>query len=369
MFNIFNQSSRTNLSNIKLMLRTAKGLFDNNIRHKPTPLFLYLKVTTRCNARCWFCNAYARSAENELSLEELCGLIDQATALGCTVLCTTGGEPLVRKDLPKIFEYAQSKDMWIQLYTNAYYLEKRIPDIGKFTDSLLVSLDFPDKRHDKIRGHNGAFDRAIRGIKASKDHVSLTMINCVINQTNLADLEKMVLLAQRLDVSITFGPLQEHYYLPDEVRIKDPDDLRTAIDRLIEMKKSGYPILDSIQFLEFIKNPVRFNCYTNRIMLPIDWEGKIEYMCPLLYEARAGDIRKKPLRELWFSERLERFRRFTPSCENYMNCGDNAVVELSQLSSLSPLIAIGFVRDFIKFRNTGKGRGKLAPRERHDDKN
>ena len=352
MLDIFNQSSRTTLSNFKLIYRTAKGLFDNNIRQKPTPLFLYLKVTTQCNARCQFCNAYERSTENELSREEIFDVIDQATALGCTVLCTTGGEPLVRKDLPKIFEYAQQKDMWIQLYTNAYFLEKRLPEIGKYTDSLLVSLDFPDKRHDKIRGREGSFERVIRGLKASKDYVSLTMINCVINQTNLADLEKMVLLAQSLDVSITFGPLQEHYYLPDEVRISDKIAHQSAIDRLIEMKKDGYPILDSIKFLEFIKNPVPFNCYTNRIMMPIDWEGKIEYMCPLLYESRAGDIRKSPLRKLWYSKRLERFRRFTPTCDNYKNCGDNAVVELSQLSSLSPMIAAGFVRDFVKFRNT-----------------
>ncbi|MFQ6126168.1 MAG: radical SAM/SPASM domain-containing protein [Candidatus Heimdallarchaeota archaeon] len=357
MIDIFSQSSRTNLSNIKLILRTVKGLFDNNIRHKPTPLFLYLKVTTKCNARCWFCNAYNRPAINELSRDELFDVIDQATVLGCTVLCATGGEPLVRKDLPKIFEYAQSKDMWIQLYTNGYYLQKRIPEIGRFTDSLLVSLDFPDKRHDKLRGLKGSFDRAIEGIKASKEYVSLTMINCVINQTNLADLEKMVLLAQSLDVSITFGPLQEHYYLPDAVRIKDPDILSTKIDRLIEMKKEGYPILDSIKFLEFIKEPVRFSCYTNRIMLPIDWEGKIEYMCPLLYETRAGDLRKKPLRNLWFSKRLEKFRRFTPTCNNYRKCGDNAVVELSQLSNLSPIIALGFMRDFIKFRNSNKSRG------------
>jgi MoaA/NifB/PqqE/SkfB family radical SAM enzyme len=360
MFNIFNQSSRTNLSNIKLMFRMAKGLFDNNIRHKPTPLFLYLKVTTRCNQRCMFCNAYERPAENELTREELFDIIDQSTELGCAVLCTTGGEPLVRKDLPQIFKYAQSKDMWIQLYTNAYLLEKRIPEIGRYTDSLLVSLDFPDKRHDKIRGRKGAFERAVQGIKASKDYVSLTMINCVINQTNLADLEKMVLLAQSLDVSITFGPLQEHHYLPDTVRIQDTAAHKATIDRLIDMKKSGYPILDSIEFLEFIKNPVPFNCYTNRIMLPIDWEGKIEYMCPLLYESRAGDLRKKPLRELWFSKRLEKFRCFSLTCNNYMNCGDNAVVELSQLSNLSPLIALGFVRDFFRFRNVGKKNGKLS---------
>ena len=70
-------------------------------------------VTRRCNLHCVHCYAHAKDLEfeNELSFDEGKRLIDDLAAFGVPVLLLSGGEPLVRPDLPQLAAYAVSKGM------------------------------------------------------------------------------------------------------------------------------------------------------------------------------------------------------------------------------------------------------------------
>ena len=61
-------------------------------------------VTRRCNLKCIHCYAHARDIpyENELSTQEARNLIDDLANMGVPVLLFSGGEPLLRKDLPEL---------------------------------------------------------------------------------------------------------------------------------------------------------------------------------------------------------------------------------------------------------------------------
>src|SRR5579872_3398386 len=65
---------------------------------------LRISVTDRCNIRCFYCmpedNVNYVAREEILSFEEIERFVGVATSLGVTKLRITGGEPLVRKDLP-----------------------------------------------------------------------------------------------------------------------------------------------------------------------------------------------------------------------------------------------------------------------------
>src|SRR5271157_1172045 len=67
---------------------------------------LRVSVTDRCNIRCFYCMperdpAYVARAEI-LSYEEIERFVTVAAGLGVTRLRITGGEPLVRRDLPDL---------------------------------------------------------------------------------------------------------------------------------------------------------------------------------------------------------------------------------------------------------------------------
>ncbi|MCP4369301.1 MAG: radical SAM protein, partial [Deltaproteobacteria bacterium] len=65
-------------------------------------------ITRRCNLKCVHCYAHAKdiSFDNELSTQEGKRLIDDLSGFGVPVLLFSGGEPLVRKDLPELADYA-----------------------------------------------------------------------------------------------------------------------------------------------------------------------------------------------------------------------------------------------------------------------
>src|SRR5512143_1062733 len=77
-------------------------------------------VTRRCNLRCVHCYAQAKdhAEEGELTTEQGKYLLDDLAAFGVPVVLFSGGEPLVRKDLPELASYAVGKGMRAVISTN-----------------------------------------------------------------------------------------------------------------------------------------------------------------------------------------------------------------------------------------------------------
>ena len=74
---------------------------------------LRLSVTDRCNLRCLYCMPEPDYAwlprESILEFEEIADLVDAFTALGVDRVRITGGEPLLRRDLPTLVELLAAK--------------------------------------------------------------------------------------------------------------------------------------------------------------------------------------------------------------------------------------------------------------------
>jgi len=77
-------------------------------------------VTRRCNLRCIHCYAHATEAADadELTTGQGKALLDDLAAFGVPVVLFSGGEPLVRKDLPELAAYAVAKGMRAVISTN-----------------------------------------------------------------------------------------------------------------------------------------------------------------------------------------------------------------------------------------------------------
>src|SRR5579862_6086976 len=96
---------------------------------------LRISVTDRCNIRCFYCmpeeNVRYEKREAILSFEEIERFARVAVSQGVTKLRITGGEPLVRKDLPvlisKLAAIPGVRD--IALTTNGVLLAKQARDL------------------------------------------------------------------------------------------------------------------------------------------------------------------------------------------------------------------------------------------------
>ncbi len=147
---------------------------------------LRISVTDRCNYRCVYCmpaEVQWLPKPQILTFEELQHLVTLFAQEGVTKLRLTGGEPLVRRDLPLLAERLNQIEgiREISLTTNGYYLKeyaRALKSAG--IERLNVSLDSlrPD-RFEKIT-RNNSFHRVMEGIAEAKaagfDPIK---INCV----------------------------------------------------------------------------------------------------------------------------------------------------------------------------------------------
>ena len=146
-------------------------------------------MTRRCNLKCIHC--YSNSADieypDELTTEEGKKLIDDLAQFGSPVIFFSGGEPLLRKDLLELAQYATDKGMRAVISTNGTLITKEIAaKLQKVGLSYVgVSLDGLEKTHDRFRGKKGAFAAAIEGIRNCRDAGIKVGIRFTVNKHNL----------------------------------------------------------------------------------------------------------------------------------------------------------------------------------------
>jgi len=208
--------------------------------------YLRISVTDRCNMRCDYCrpsaDAYkAESHANILHYEEIERIVSVAAELGVTKLRITGGEPLVRRDLPVLIEKlsAISGITDLALSTNATLLgkyAKELVDAG--LHRINVSIDSLNTlRFRKLTG--GELAPVLAGIQAAKD-TGLTPIklNTVLMKgINDGEVSDLIDFASDIGATIRFIELMpmkqgldwdKHYISIDEILQRD--DVRARVD-------------------------------------------------------------------------------------------------------------------------------------------
>jgi 12,18-didecarboxysiroheme deacetylase len=153
-------------------------------------------MTKRCNLKCVHCYAHAKGEDykgKELSTEEGKRLIDDLARFGSPVILFSGGEPLLREDLPELIDYAVKKGMRAVISTNGTLITKEKARIfAKLNLSYIgVSLDGIGQVNDSFRGVGGAFDRAVTGIRNAKEAGIKVGLRFTINKRNLEEIAKI----------------------------------------------------------------------------------------------------------------------------------------------------------------------------------
>lgn len=168
---------------------------------------LRISVIDKCNFRCPYCMPaeifgadYNFLANDELlSDDEIVRLASLFAQLGVTKFRLTGGEPLIRPNLPaliaRLAQIPQIEDL--ALTTNAFYLEKyaqSLKDAG--LHRLTISLDsLDDEVFQQMNGRKSSVDRVLQGLAAAEAVGFKRMkINCVVkkgvNDHTLVDLAR-----------------------------------------------------------------------------------------------------------------------------------------------------------------------------------
>ncbi len=168
--------------------------------------YLRISVTDRCDLNCTYCEAGDRidyvSPDEILSFEEILQIIQSANKLGIDRIRLTGGEPLVREDLPTLVKMiSKSSDTSdLSLTTNGTLLAPNVKELKKKgLNRVNVSLDTLDsERFQKLTGED-KLEQVLEGIRRAVE-VGLTpvKINTVLMRNfNQEEIVKLVKFAHR----------------------------------------------------------------------------------------------------------------------------------------------------------------------------
>ncbi len=173
----------------------------------PPPVLFAIGVTYRCVCRCEHCYAHgrARDAASELTTDEVKRLVDQAAELGALEVFFTGGESLLRRDVPELIAHGRSLGLLTRISTNGYLLDRRRVDaLAKAgLTQAGISLDYADaEAHDRSRRLPGLHARAVAGVRRLVEAGVKVQAHCVATRPKVtAELERVIALAREIGVS------------------------------------------------------------------------------------------------------------------------------------------------------------------------
>lgn len=240
-------------------------------------------LTYNCNLRCKMCPFWKRKTK-DISLDKIKQSILLIKKLGVTMIAFEGGEPLLRKGIGEILSFSRNSGLSTSLITNGVLLESKKDEIIPGINGVVfVSIDGLEKTHDKIRGVKGTFKKAINGILACRDKV-LTCINTTITDDNVEEIEEIVKLAKDLDTRFSVEVAVE--YRDADVSLPESSRLVNVINNLIKMKKEGYPIINSFNYLRVIKGSLKWTCRP-WMVINIDPNGKVILPCYVYHEYKS----------------------------------------------------------------------------------
>ena len=136
--------------------------------------YLRISVTDRCNYRCTYCmpegGVELKGHEDILTFDEITEVVKTGAQLGISKIRLTGGEPLVRKDLPKLVKMISEINgiTEIALTTNGVFLPLYAAELkAAGLNRINISLDTLNPEKFRKISRKGNVDEVLKGIDAA----------------------------------------------------------------------------------------------------------------------------------------------------------------------------------------------------------
>jgi radical SAM protein with 4Fe4S-binding SPASM domain len=167
----------------------------------PPPRLIFWETTAGCNLACIHCRRITVADEllpQDLTTEESFDLIDQIAAFAQPIFVLSGGEPLFRPDIFDIARHASDAGLIVALATNGTLIDADVARQIKASGIRRVSISFDGAdaaTHDTFRG-TGAFDRALAGMAHLRQVGVPYQINTTVARHNLHQMHETLALAK-----------------------------------------------------------------------------------------------------------------------------------------------------------------------------
>jgi MoaA/NifB/PqqE/SkfB family radical SAM enzyme len=248
--------------------------FQRKFLRKRIPLLTSFKITYRCNLTCAGCPFHrkAREKNSHMSWRTAITTLQRVKATGCPIIVFEGGEPFIWKDglhdFHALVRYAKELFRCVAVTTNGTF------PLNAPADVLWVSLDGTRHIHNRLR--NNSFDRVLDNLVTTR-HPNI-LVHLTLNKENWHDLNRIAGILQTIP-SIRGMTVQLFYpYNQGEKPLAlSRDERAAALENVIQLKRRGYPILNSASRLRAMIGNT-WTCHDD-ILVNVNPDGSILTGC------------------------------------------------------------------------------------------
>ncbi len=267
-------------------------------------------VTMQCNLNCVYCENFGSRRNHQVTptstLEDAKQIL-KVIRTGVDRLWLTGGEPLMVPHLLDLLDYARNelKFLEISLITNGTLLANRngkfftteitentekncfknsvnsVHSVVKNLDSLIISLDSLDSQAlNQVSVPNAYAEMVITNVREAaslqRKYKFKLILNAVITPETLTGTDQLLAFCTENKIQISFSP-QSINNMP-RYDLVTSVEYRKFIEKVIQLKKQGMPILGSNSYFKTLLTQTPYTCYPTLVprILPDGW---LAYPC------------------------------------------------------------------------------------------
>jgi MoaA/NifB/PqqE/SkfB family radical SAM enzyme len=278
----------------------------------------------------------------QLNEEDIAGLLSSLEHFGTQQVVMSGGEALLNPRFFRLCEILQKKNIKISLLSTGLTIEKNAPELIKWVDDIIVSLDGNEAIHDQIRNIPGAYQKLRNGVRLIKEKEPGFRITArtVIHRLNFRHWPSIIDSAKEIGLDqISFLPadVSSHAFNREILWNEDrQQEIRLSKDEVNELKGITENIIRDYapdfasHFIaehpgKLMKIPAYYGAFYGGTPFPskkcnapwvsavIEADGTVR---PCFFHEAMGNIRDTPLENILNSDQSIRFRKNLDMDEN-----------------------------------------------------
>ena len=154
-------------------------------------------------------------------------------------------------------------------------------------------------------------------------------------------------LARSLDVKLAFDPM-EVFPGNNEEHALTPEESRRLFGEIGQLKKRGYGVLNSHEYLGHFANRLDYSCAQPKVFIRVSEDGKVQPFWCSKASMTLGDLRRQSLGEILDSNPFREFSEVASGCSS---CVNSSTVEASIFYSarhflMNPYSYLRFILDY-----------------------
>ncbi|MDD1706408.1 MAG: radical SAM protein, partial [Methanoregulaceae archaeon] len=217
------------------------------MKERRIPITFDIEITARCNNRCRHCYinlpAGDRRAEDaELTAGEIVHIAEQAKNLGALWCLITGGEPLLRKDFPEIYQQIRNMGILTSVFTNACLItEEHIELFREYPprDIEVTVYGATKETYERVTRRKGSYHAFRRGLDLLLQNDIRVRLKAMVIRSNIHELPEISAFCRHYTKDMyRFDPVLHKRYDRDPGRNREIEEERLTAEEVVRVEQA-----------------------------------------------------------------------------------------------------------------------------------